>query len=96
MDMSNYIFGIIFPEPLDIPNRISDWFKTSYLLYYTGPAFGLCFREQKIQFGYVTEEETRERWRNMAADRKKRYMDLRTSIKRYRMEKLLDARMWKK
>ena len=52
----------LFGPPPDIPIDLCS-FKTYYLLYYTESAFELYFREQKIQFGYASEGETKERWR---------------------------------
>ena len=72
------------PSP-DILKNISR-FRTHFVFYSTEFAFGLYFHEKNIQFGHVTEAETRERWHNMASDRKNSYMKLRTSIKRYRVK----------
>ena len=74
----------LLQAPPDIPIGLYN-FDTPYLLYYTESAFGLYFREQKIKFGHVSEAETKERWHNVASDRKKYYQELRRSIKRYRV-----------
>ena len=87
VDLRDFWFGALLPERPDIPYlRIYHRFNTPELLYYTGSAFGLYFREQKIQFGYVTEAETKARWSKMSAKNKKRYKDLRSRIRYYRIE----------
>ena len=79
MNRSNYHHFRFSPESPDIPGDIYYWFRTPYLLYCTGSVFGLNFCEQKIDFGCVTEKETRETWRNTASDRNRHCTDLRRS-----------------